>query len=72
MKINALILLASAASVLAAPVADAKPAEVVAARDDYGSYGKYGTYENYPPPPTSYTTYGTYRRAVDWVKGVFA
>ncbi|KAK8136190.1 hypothetical protein PG984_004130 [Apiospora sp. TS-2023a] len=51
MKINALIVLASAASVLAAPVADAKPAEAVAARDDYGSYGAYGTYDNYPPPP---------------------
>ncbi|KAK7954089.1 hypothetical protein PG988_014783 [Apiospora saccharicola] len=48
MKINALIVLASAASVLAAPVADTKPAEAVAAIDDYGSYG---TYENYPPPP---------------------
>ena len=56
MKINALIVIASAASVLAAPVADAKPAEAVAARDDYGSYGEFSSPQLMRSPKLVYKT----------------
>ncbi|KAK8002665.1 hypothetical protein PG989_002384 [Apiospora arundinis] len=70
MKVNAILILASAVSVLAAPVAEAQPADEVTARADYGAYGKYGNYGQYKPP-ASYASYGAYRRAVDWVKDIF-
>jgi len=41
MKVNAILILTSAASVLAAPVAEAQPAEEVTARAEYGAYGEY-------------------------------
>lgn len=53
----------------------------------YGSYGAYpgagtpsppppatgyGTYGSYPAPSGGYATYGAYKRAVEWVKSIFA
>jgi len=32
----------------------------------------YSGYGAYPPPAGGYSSYGTYKRAVDWVKGLFA
>ena len=43
-----------------------------AGTDSAPAASAYSSYGTYPPPAGGYSSYGTYKRAVEWVKSLFA